>query len=134
MKADRRRDDWTPHPLRHGGHDRARVHPAAQKRPHRDIAPQPDTHRLFEPRSELIDGRRDCCARVRCGRGNRNVPVSLYRDPPGVADQKMTGLEFADLPEDGRISRDVEKAQVRVQSFEVHRPLDTLILQDRLQL
>src|SRR2546430_4710190 len=46
----------------------------------------------------------------------------------------MAGRKLADLPEDGRPSWNIMETQVGIQRLQIDRPLDTLILQDRLEL
>ena len=91
MEADRRCHHGTCHEFRHGGDHSARVHPAAQKRPQRDVAAQPDPHRLREALTELIDGCPVRCGRVTGVLGNRNVPVLPDRDAPRSAHQEVAG-------------------------------------------
>ena len=132
VEADRERLDGAGVDPPRQRDDGARVEPAAQEDAEGNVRDQLPSHGVREEVQELR--RHRSRTEVACGRSNlREVPVAVVGEPPALPDQKMAGLELADLPVDRVRSRDVEQRQVEAERLDVHRRTQA-IGEERLDL
>ena len=117
----------------HVGGDGARVEPAGEEHPERNVAHEADPGRVAEPPPEVLRQIAIVAALVRRGWIDR-LPVAPDGEPAAVEDGVRGRRELVDLGEGGEPGGDVAEAQVEIERLFVELAGNCRIAEERLDL